>query len=134
MIKKIIRSYVVNVLALYLVSVFVGGFHLSQGWTSLLEVGAGFTAIHLLLRPILGFITGPLNFLTLGLIGLVIDAALLYLLTLFFPEVYITGWFFPGLTFAQLSIDPMQMNILTVTILCAFIINLIRSVIIGLCE
>ncbi|MDO8514911.1 MAG: phage holin family protein [bacterium] len=134
MIKKIIRMYFINILALYLVSTYIGGFHLAKGWLSLLEVGAGFTIIHLLIRPILGFITGPLNFLTLGLIGLVIDAILLYGLTMFFPEVYITAWVFPGFFTANFSLEPMALSIIMVTILCAFIINLIRSVIISLCD
>jgi uncharacterized membrane protein YvlD (DUF360 family) len=133
-IKRIIRTYLINLAALYLVSAYIGGFHLARGWQSLLEVGAGFTAIHLLLKPILGFITGPLNFLTFGLIGLIIDAGLLYLLTMFFPEVYITSWSFPGLNFPPLAIQPMFLNVAAVTVLCALIINLIRSVIISLCE
>ncbi len=134
MTKKIIRSYLINILALYLVSNYIGGFHLAKGWQSLLGIGAGFTLIHLLLRPILGFVTGPLNFLTFGLIGLVIDAALLYGLTMFFPEIYITTWHFPGFYTSIFSLAPMNLTIVMVTILSAFIINLIRSVIINLCE
>lgn len=134
MIKKIIRAYLVNVLALYLVSVYISGFHLSRGWESLLEVGAGFTVIHLLLRPILGFITGPLNFLTFGLIGLVIDGGLLYAMTLFFPQIWISKWFFPGFSYESFSIAPTNLEIFAVTILCALVINLIRSVIMSLCD
>ena len=134
MFKKVIRSYLVNILALYLVSIYIGGFHLAKGWQSLLEVGAGFTLIHLLLRPILGLVTGPLNFLTFGLIGLILDAGLLYGLTIFFPEVFVTDWYFPGFQTAYVTLEPMTLNIVMVTILCAFLINLIRSAIISLCE
>lgn len=134
MIKKIIRAYLVNILALYLVSTYISGLKLSHGLESLLEVGAIFTIIHLLLRPILGFITGPLNFLTFGLIGLVIDGGLLYAMTIFFPQISVAKWYFPGFSLDNFTLAPMHLEIFAVTILCALVINLIRSVIMSLCD
>ena len=134
MIKKIIRAYLINVAVLYVISMYIGGFHLADGIKSLLMVGAGFTAIHLLLRPILGFITGPFNFLTFGLIGLVIDAGLLYAMTLFLTQIWISKWFFPGFSYESFSIAPMNLEIIAVTLLCALIINLLRNAIMSLCD
>src|SRR3989344_5791726 len=124
MFKKIIRSYLVNILALYLVSIYIGGFHLAKGWQSLLEVGAGFTLIHLLLRPILGLVTGPLNFLTFGLIGLILDAGLLYGLTMFFPEVFVTSWYFPGFITSYVTLEPMTLTILEIVV-CVLLVGTI---------
>lgn len=132
MIKTVTRSYAVNVFALWLVSQYVSGFQLAEGWKSLLIVSVGFTLLHLILKPILHFILGVLNFLTLGLIGLVIDAGLLYLLTIYFPQVTITNWYFPGLIYEGFIVPSYDFNMIGTTVVCAFIIGLIRSILLAI--
>lgn len=129
MIKSLIRNFVINVLALWLVTQYIGGVALSEGWKSLLIVSLGFTAVHLVVKPILGIILGVLNALTLGLVGLVIDSVILYGLTLYFPQISIHPWFFPGIIINGFVVPPVDFNVIGVTILAAFIINLIRSII-----
>lgn len=47
---------------------------------------------HLLIRPILRFISAPIGCLTLGLFGLVIDVALIYGCAYFVEGFAITSW------------------------------------------
>lgn len=128
MIKSVTRNYLINLFALWVTANYIGGFHLAEGLKSLLLVGAGFTLLHLLLKPILKLILGPINFLTLGLIDLVIDGGILYLLTLYFPQISITGWFFPGLVTNYFILPAWDFNIITSTVVAALTINVIRSV------
>lgn len=128
MIKSLIRSYLINLFALWVAAQYIGAFHLSEGLKSLLLIGAGFTLLHLVVRPVISAILGPINFLTLGLIGLVIDAAILFALTLYFPQVSIIPWLFPGLVIDGLIIPAIQFNSATATVLSAFVINIIRQV------
>ncbi len=132
--KHFLRHYLINLFTLFVTSYYIGGFHIAPGIDSLLLVGLGFTAIHLLLKPILNIITGPINFLTFGLIGLIIDAAILYSLTMFLPKIWISAWTFPGFANLGVTIDPIPLNIIMVTILSAFILGFIRSVILSLCD
>lgn len=127
MIKAVTRNYLINVFALWVTAQYVTGLHLSEGIKSLLIVGAGFTVLHLLLKPLLKLILGPINFLTLGLIGLFIDGGILYLLTLYFPQISVTGWFFPGLITDYFVLPAWDFNTITGTIVVALIINVIRS-------
>ncbi len=127
MIKEITRSFLINIFALWVTAAYITGFELSEGLRSLLIVGAGFTALHLILKPALSVVTGPLNFLTLGLIGLVIDAIILYILTLYFPQITINPWFFPGWSFDGFTVPSYEFNKLGATVISAFVINLIRS-------
>lgn len=129
MIKSLVRSYIINVFALWLVTQYIGGLTLTLGWKSLLLVSLGFTAVHLVVKPILGIFLGVLNLLTLGLVGLVLDSLILYGLTLYFPQISISPWFFPGATIQGFVIPPYDFNVIGVTVLAAFIINLVRSII-----
>lgn len=132
MVKSIIRNYVVNIFALWLVAQYVGGFMLSEGWKSLLLVGLGFTVVHLLINTVLGIFLGVLNFLTLGLVGLVVDSVILYGMTLYFPQITISPWNFGGMTINGFVVPPYDFNVIGVTVLAAFIINLVRSIILML--
>lgn len=127
MIKSLVRAYLINVFALWVTSQVFGGFHLSDGWRSLLIVGLGFTLLHLIIRPILSLVLGPVNFLTLGLVGLFLDAGILYFLTLNFPQVSTTPWLFTGFSSAYLVLPPYQFTNITSTVLSSLIINIIRS-------
>lgn len=128
MIKGIIKAYLINIFALYATSSLVGSFRLANEGESLLLVGAGFTILYLVLRPILTVILGPLNFLTFGLIGLVADGGILYLLTLYFPQISVSSWMFPGFFWQSIAILPTQLNFIVTLVICAAIINIIRSV------
>lgn len=128
MLKSLIRAYLINIYALWAAAAYLGSFHLVHGTESLLLVGLGFTVIHLLIEPIVGIILGPINFLTLGALGLVVDSAALYLLTIYFPQVTVSAWSFPGANFSGVILPPFEFNLITGTILSALVINIIRRV------
>ncbi len=128
MIKHVIRAYLINIFALWVAAQYIGGFHLAEGVKSLLIIGLGFTTLHLVLKPILKLFLGPINFLTLGLIDLVIDGGILYLLTLYFPQISIVSWTFPGFESSYLTLQSYDLGIIGTTIVSALVINVIRSV------
>jgi uncharacterized membrane protein YvlD (DUF360 family) len=127
MIKSLIRAYLINLFALWATSQLISGFHLAEGAKSLLLVAGGFTLLYLIVRPILQLFLGAFNFITFGLIGLVIDSGLLYALTLYFPQISISSWYFPGLVNEYLNLPSYEFNAITTTVIAAFIINVIRS-------
>ncbi len=128
MVKKIIRSYLINIFALWVVSQYISGFHLNQGIRSLLLVGLGFTILHLVIKPILDLILGSINFLTLGLVGLLIDGGILYALTFYFPQISVSPWSFSGLKLSGIVIPPYDFNLILTIVICAAIINIIRLI------
>lgn len=134
MVKSLIRTYLINVFALWAAASYLGSFHLSNGLQSLLLIGLGFTLLHLLIEPIVAMILGPINFLTLGLLGLVVDSAALYLLTLYFPQVSITAWNFPGANFSGFILPAFKFTQITGTVLSALVINIIRRLLVVLVD
>ncbi len=127
MIKLVTRSYLINAFALWFVSNQISGFTLAHGWQSLLMVAGGLTFLHLLIKPLADLVLGGINFLTLGLVGLLVDAVIIYVLTLYFPQVSIGAWSFVGITINGFVIPPYDFGIIGTTILCAAIINGIRT-------
>lgn len=60
-----------------------------EAYAPLLIMGAVLGIAHLVLRPLLRFITAPLGCLTFGLSGTAIDVGLIYLTDLFVEEFYV---------------------------------------------
>ena len=72
---KLIANWVLNALALYLVSRLVPGIHLASFYSALIAILLiGF--INTLVRPVLLLLTLPITILTLGLFTFVINAVL----------------------------------------------------------
>jgi len=83
-----------NALAIYLAAYFVVGFdfpHQLQDWKLLLLAGLILAIFNAILKPILKLLSAPLIILTLGLFTLVINIALLWLLSQILPELTISS-------------------------------------------
>ena len=94
------------VLAVPTCGVLVGDLVLPGAWTEAtlsllrpwLTVGVLLGAAHLLVRPILRLLSAPIGCLTLGLFGLVIDVALIYICAHFVEGFAISGLLYAVLT------------------------------------
>lgn len=94
------------VLAVPTCGVLVGDLFLPGAWTEAtlsllrpwLTVGVLLGAAHLLVRPILRLLSAPIGCLTLGLFGLVIDVALIYVCAHFVEGFAVSGLLYAVLT------------------------------------
>lgn len=66
------------------------GFPLSTLWRIYIVIGTIFGLINFFIKPILKVITLPLRILTLGLFEIVINMALIWFVSLLFPELIIS--------------------------------------------
>lgn len=73
---------VVNGAALWLAARFISGIAYTGGWVGLVAVALVFGVINAFVRPVLSFLSMPIQFITLGLFTLVLNAFMLML----------TGW------------------------------------------
>lgn len=89
-ISRFIFSFFVNFVAIIIAANYIPNFSISGGFQNLLIIIAIFTVINLLIKPILTFILGPLIVLTLGLLSVIINAAMLKLLDFLSSNVTIT--------------------------------------------
>ena len=88
---KLIANWVVNALALYIVSRILSGVQLVDFWSALLAVVViGF--INALLKPVFILLTLPINILTLGLFTFVVNALLFLLASALTPGFKVDGF------------------------------------------
>lgn len=94
--KSLIGAVIASILGLYLATLFVPGVYIdgsgAQIWKSLALAGLVLGFLHIFIKPIIDLITLPLRILTLGLIGLVINIAIVEIVDILFPSVHIKGF------------------------------------------
>lgn len=125
--RKIIQSIAFHGLSLYLTSIFFSGLVINGRIESFI-VGGFFLSIgNYILRPILQVISLPFQLITLGLFSFVINAAILYITTIIYPNIEITSFTFPGVAISYISIPPFHSNvILSYIIISATIYYLVK--------
>ena len=88
---KIIANWVLNALALFLVSRIITGIDLSDFWSALVAI-AIIGLVNALIKPILHVLTFPITILTLGLFTFVINALMLLLAGSITPGFKVDGF------------------------------------------
>ncbi len=87
----ILLTWILTALALMLTSYLVAGFQITSfGGAMIASVLIGF--LNAILRPILLFLTLPINFITLGLFTFVVNAIILRLAAGLMSSFSIDGW------------------------------------------
>lgn len=76
----------INAVVLIVADYFIPGFTLTKSIYQLAVISLLFTALNVILYPVLKFLFYPLIILTLGLFHIVISAILLWGLSRFFPQ------------------------------------------------
>ena len=80
-----------GILGLWLAVQFVPEVAFSGTWKILLFAGVSLGLINFFIKPVLKLITLPLRILTLGLFGLIINMAMVWLVDIYFEELTIPG-------------------------------------------
>lgn len=88
---QIIIALALNAIALMATAYVVPGFKVDSFTTAVLAAVV-LGVVNTFIRPILAFITAPLNIVTLGLFAFVINAVMLFLVSTFVPGLMIDGW------------------------------------------
>lgn len=88
---QIIIALILNALALLLTAYIVPGFHVADFTTAILAAIV-LGVVNTFIKPILSFITAPLNLVTLGLFSFVINALVLFIVSAVVKGLTIDGW------------------------------------------
>ncbi len=104
--KNLIGAIIASILGLYLATLFIPAVYVDgqgiQMWKSLALAGLVLGLLYVFVKPIINLITLPLRILTLGLIGILINIAIIEITDILFPSVHIKG--FLALLFTSLII------------------------------
>jgi putative membrane protein len=126
--KHLIRTFLFNVFALWLASQLFPAIVAPGGWQTLLFAGFILSLLMLIVAPILKILFIPINILTFGLMNWLINVIVIYLLTLFVPEIQINEWTFPGFTFSGFVIPQVHLTYFMSLVVSSFFITTITDV------
>src|SRR3989344_1075731 len=102
--KSILRLFLSSLAGLWACQSFISGFKITGGLENLFIASGALTLIYLIAKPILKILLLPINLLSLGFFGWIINVAILYLLTKLVPYVIVSGWHFPGFEYKGILI------------------------------
>jgi len=129
-VKSILRKIVFYAVGLFLVSQALEGVRVSGGLTRYILGGIVLSILFLVVKPVLSIVTLPLNIITLGLFSFLINAIILYLLTILVPSISISAFKFNGLAFLGFVVPQFQVNsffaFIVASILLSFIVGFLK--------
>jgi putative membrane protein len=89
---RLVLLLVANVIALWVAEQLVDGLKIDHVWPTLIIAGAVLGLLDWLVKPIIKLLALPLVIITLGLILIVINAAILGIMALLVPGVSLSGF------------------------------------------
>lgn len=125
--KNIFKSFLINAVALYVLTVIVPAFKISGGLTSFLTAGATLTVLNLLVKPILNLLLLPINLLTLGFFRWASSVLIIWLLTKLTPSLTIASYSFQGFNYQGFTVPSAQFNVLWTLVIGSFMMSIITT-------
>jgi len=123
--RSILRRIVFYSIALFLVTQILEGVRVNEGLIAYIVGGIVLSILFLLIKPILNIVTLPLNIITLGLFSFIINAIILYLLTIFVPNISVSAFKFNGFSFWGFVIPQLSINNFFAFIIASILLSLI---------
>jgi len=123
LIKKYLRLFLVNFLALWLVGRFIPGVHFIEGYESIALTALVLTLVGFLIKPLIGLLLLPINLLTLGAFRWLINVITLWLVTLLVPQFKISAFIFESFSYKGFVVPQMSLNIFWAYVLVSLALN-----------
>lgn len=127
--KGLVRHYIIDTAALYIVSRLVSGLLFENGIQTLLLAGLGLFAVSVLAKPVINLLLLPINLVTFGLFRWAGSAIALYLVTLVVPGFKIASFAFPGLSSAWIDLPPIFLTGIAAFVAFSFTLSLLTTTI-----
>lgn len=126
--KHFFRSIVSFVFALWLTSALIPALTIAGNIWGMLSAGFTLAIMMILLKPLISLIFLPVNILTLGLLGWVVNVIVLFLWSALVPQVTLHPWMFPGLTWGGFVVPSANMSYTWTLIIVSLVITSVVSV------
>lgn len=110
--KSLIRTIAVNTLAFFMLTQIVAGAQITNGAAGFVICGILFTIFSFFLGPVIRIIGFPVRMVSFGFFPILVNAAILFVLSLVVTQFSITAFFFPGVTLAGFVIPRIFFNTL----------------------
>lgn len=125
--KTLIRSFLINVFALWLISQIAGGLIFAKGNETLFITAAALGLFNLFIRPLINILLLPINILTLGTFRWLVNVITLYLMTLIVPGFKISGFHFAGFAYQGVVIPALDLGPILALVAISFLLSFIAG-------
>ena len=125
--RTIIKHFLIDTIALYLISQAVGGIVFAEGLYTVALAGFVLMLATMVVRPIINVLLLPINLITFGLFKWVTYAITLYIVTLVVPGFHLGQFMFSGFTSYWFSIPAITLSGILAFIAFSFTISMVSS-------
>ncbi len=125
--KNILKSFLINAVALYVLTVIIPAFKISGGLNSFLTAGVTLTVLNILVKPILNLLLLPINLLSLGFFRWASSVLIIWMLSKLTPGLSITSYSFVGFNYQGFIVPPANFSVLWTLIIGSFMISIITT-------
>ncbi len=132
--KSAIRAILINTGALWLAAQAASGISYQNDFRILLFASLALAVINTLVKPLVKIVALPINFLTLGAFSWLINALMLYLVTVIVPGFSVSAFDFPGYTWKGFVIPAAQFNDFWAFVVVSLLISFIGNFLSWLCN
>ncbi len=122
--KKHLRVFFFNIFALWVVKNILPGVSYSGGFHTLIWASLVLTLVNIIIRPLVNLLLLPINLITLGSFRWLVNVATIYLVTVFVPQLKISGFLFTGFSLSGFIAPQLYLTSFWVLVLASFIISL----------
>lgn len=126
--RRAIKYFIVNSVALYLVSLVFTGLFFEKGAETIVLTGVALGLTSLIIKPIINLLILPLNLITFGLFRWVGYAVALYIVTLIVPGFRVLDFIFGGYASYWINIPAISLHGVVALIVFSFIISTTSSI------
>ena len=127
--RTILKHFLINTIALYLISQAISGINFAEGSYTLLLAGVVLTLTTMIIRPIINILLLPINLITFGFFKWIGYAITLYLVTLIVPAFKLGDFVFKGYNSYWFAVPGIHLGGIFAFIAFSFVISTISSII-----
>lgn len=125
--KSLFRNTAINAFSLFILSQILEGVKIIGGVPTFILGGFVLCLMTKILRPLLELVALPLNIVTFGTFSFLINVIILYLLTIFIPQISINPFVFRGVSFLGFVIPQVSFNSFFAFVVSAFALSIITG-------
>ncbi len=125
--KALLRTIIIYAVSLKTLEFLIIGFRIEGTLITLLTAAVVLALLYKFLHPILKMLTFPINIMTFGTASLLTNIVVFYLFTRLVPQVKISSFVFPGLTFSGIVIPKVAISLFFVYIVTSIALFFIVS-------
>ncbi len=110
MLKGILRRFLFYTASLFLTTLLLSGVRIAGGLQAFVIAGIALTIMMFVLKPILTILSFPFNAITFGFFSIIVNAIILFLLTIFIPQITVNPFITSKIIFLGFIIPAIALN------------------------